>query len=80
MALTTDPHSNVEVKERVELYLFSPFGSSWPVLGRNLPTIIYSYQMTSPFCCSYFYCGCDIYLPVLSLCAWGSVVVKALRY
>ena len=26
------PPSRVEVKERVELYLYSPSGSSWPVL------------------------------------------------
>ena len=27
------PPSSAEVKERVELYLYSPFGPSWPVLG-----------------------------------------------
>jgi hypothetical protein len=27
------PPSSAEVKERVELYLYSPFGASWPVLG-----------------------------------------------
>ena len=27
------PSSSVEFKERVELYLYSPSGSSWPVLG-----------------------------------------------
>jgi hypothetical protein len=27
------PPSNAEVKERVELYLYSPYGHSWPVLG-----------------------------------------------
>jgi len=31
------PPSSAEVKERVELYLYSPFGPSWPVLGRALP-------------------------------------------
>jgi hypothetical protein len=31
------PPSSTEVKERVELYLYSPSGSSWPVLGRTLP-------------------------------------------
>jgi hypothetical protein len=31
------PPSIAEVKERVELYLYSPFGPSWPVLGWNLP-------------------------------------------
>jgi ribonuclease HI len=29
--------SSTEVKERVELYLCSPSGPSWPVLGRTLP-------------------------------------------
>jgi len=29
--------SSAEVKERVELYLCSPSGPSWPVLGGNLP-------------------------------------------
>ena len=27
------PTSSAEVKERVELYLYSPYGPSWPVLG-----------------------------------------------
>ena len=31
------PPSSAEVKERVELYLYSPSGPSWPVLGRALP-------------------------------------------
>jgi hypothetical protein len=30
------PPSKVEVKERVDLYLYSPYGSSWSVLGRTL--------------------------------------------
>ena len=29
--------STTEVKERVELYLYSPPGPSWPLLGWNLP-------------------------------------------
>jgi hypothetical protein len=29
--------SNARVKERVELYLYSPSGPSWPVIGRTLP-------------------------------------------
>jgi hypothetical protein len=29
--------SSAEVKERVEQYLYSPSGPSWPVLGRTLP-------------------------------------------
>jgi hypothetical protein len=31
------PTSSAKVKERVQLYLHSPSGSSWPVLGRTLP-------------------------------------------
>jgi hypothetical protein len=30
------PPTSAEVKERVELYLYSPSGPSWPVLGKNL--------------------------------------------
>ena len=33
------PPSNAEVKERVELYLYSPCGPSWPVLGQTSPFI-----------------------------------------
>jgi hypothetical protein len=29
--------SSAEVKERVELYLYSPCGPSWPILGWPLP-------------------------------------------
>jgi hypothetical protein len=31
------PSSSARVKERVELYLYSTSGPSWPVLGRTLP-------------------------------------------
>jgi hypothetical protein len=37
------PLSRAEVKERVELYLYSSSGPSWPVLGSTLP-------------CLYIYC------------------------
>ena len=30
------PPTSAEVKERVELYLYSPFGPSWPVIGKTL--------------------------------------------
>jgi len=34
VAMTTDPpHTSTEVKERAELYLYSPSGPLWPVLG-----------------------------------------------
>ena len=35
------PLSRVEVKERVELYLYSRYGPSWPVLGRNFHVAFY---------------------------------------
>jgi hypothetical protein len=31
------PPSSAEVKERVDIYLYSTSGFSWPVLGRTLP-------------------------------------------
>jgi hypothetical protein len=31
------PPSSAKVKERVELYLYSPSGPTWPVLGKTLP-------------------------------------------
>jgi hypothetical protein len=31
------PPSSAEVKERVDLYLYSPSGPSWPVIGLTLP-------------------------------------------
>jgi hypothetical protein len=31
------PSSSAQVKERVDLYVYSPSGPSWPVLGRTLP-------------------------------------------
>ena len=32
------PPFSAEVKERVELYLYSPSGPIWPDQGRNLPS------------------------------------------
>jgi hypothetical protein len=37
------PPSSVEVKERVELYLYSPSGPSWPLLGRTFTFVIAFY-------------------------------------
>ena len=39
------PTSCVEVKERVELYLYTPSGPSWSVLRWNLTLIILSYRI-----------------------------------
>ena len=33
------PTSSAEIKERVELYLYSPCGNSSPVIGRPLPSL-----------------------------------------
>jgi hypothetical protein len=38
------PPASARVKERVKLYLYSPSGPSWPVLGRPLP--FYSFVST----------------------------------
>ena len=32
--------SSAEVKERVELYIYSPSGLSWPVLWQTLPVLV----------------------------------------
>jgi hypothetical protein len=34
------PTSSAEVKERVELYLYSSSGSSWPVIAWTLPSLL----------------------------------------
>jgi hypothetical protein len=41
------PPSSAEVKERVELYLYSPSGPSWHVLGW---TLLYWYEPTDQCC------------------------------
>jgi hypothetical protein len=43
------PPSSAEVKERVELYFYSPFGPSWPVLGWILPFYSHWTQLASCF-------------------------------
>jgi hypothetical protein len=52
------PPSNAEVKERVELYLYSPSGLSWPVLGLTLSLpcskrffqVVYRHQLANRSC------------------------------
>jgi cobalamin synthase len=34
------PPSTAEVKGRVKLYIYSPSGPSWPVLGWTLPLVL----------------------------------------
>jgi hypothetical protein len=48
------PSSSAGVKERVELYLYSHSGSSWPFLGRTLPffTFFCSFYGNSYNCCA----------------------------
>jgi hypothetical protein len=45
-AVDHPPSSSARVKERVELYLYSPYGPSWPVLGRTLPLQTVNYIFT----------------------------------
>jgi hypothetical protein len=44
------PPSSAEVKERVKLYLYSPSGPSWPVLGRTLPFFFTQKSLFRKFC------------------------------
>jgi hypothetical protein len=37
--------SSAEVKEIVQLYIYSPSGPSWPVLGRTLPLLFFAYVL-----------------------------------
>ena len=39
------PPSSAKVQERVELYLYSPSGPSWPVIGWTLPFIFTVYKI-----------------------------------
>jgi hypothetical protein len=41
------PPPPAEVEGRVELYLYFPSGSSWPVLGRTLPFTFYTQNSMS---------------------------------
>jgi hypothetical protein len=45
------PPCSAEVKERVELYLYSPSGPSWPVIGWTLPLLLpfFSYGSSAPW-------------------------------
>jgi hypothetical protein len=46
------PPSSAEVKERVELYFYSPTGPSWPVLWWILPLLLYmrTHNVTKSIC------------------------------
>ena len=60
------PPSGAEVKERVELYLYSPFGPSWPVLGWSLPLpyiYIYIHTYTYIHIHTYIYIHTVSFLP-----------------
>jgi hypothetical protein len=54
------PSSSAGVKERVELYLYSPSGPSWPVLWRTSPLPAYSYPEDGS---SRFFQSLATYLP-----------------
>jgi hypothetical protein len=45
------PPSSAEVKERVELYFYSPSGPLWPVLGRTVPLPLLTHVV--PACTEY---------------------------
>jgi hypothetical protein len=39
------PHSSSAKVKEIDLYIYSPFGPSWPVIGRTLPLPFYLYLM-----------------------------------
>jgi hypothetical protein len=49
VVLNTHPPSSARVKERVELYLYSPSGPSWPVLGRTLHFYLKLLRVSIPY-------------------------------
>ena len=52
--LPTSP-SSAKVQERVELYLYSPSGSAWPVIGQTLPFNFMRLVSLQPtVCCMYY--------------------------
>jgi hypothetical protein len=52
------PPSSAEIKERVEVYLYSSFGPSCPVLGRTLPLLyLHKCSVDSFFCSTIINCG-----------------------
>ena len=69
------PTSSADVKEKVELYLYSLSGPSWPVLGSTLPlplpfTANYVHQYfgySNPACSVVIYIYIYIYIVILSL-------------
>jgi len=76
--LNHPPPSNAEVKERIELYLYFPYGSSWPVLTWNLP-LLYTVSISPVYADSLQTCdlrdatlrpaGCDKNVRVTALMA-----------
>jgi hypothetical protein len=43
------PPSSAEVKERVELYLYSTSGPPWPVIGRTIPKLSINFRLQNIF-------------------------------
>jgi hypothetical protein len=56
------PSSSARVKERVQLYLYSPSGPSWPVVGRALPL-----PLPIDICASKTVCPFPFWIHLLSL-------------
>jgi hypothetical protein len=60
------PPSSTRVKERVELYLYSPSGPSWPVLGRTLPFTVSTLCKSVDLSVSLRAVKCSTYISPLS--------------
>jgi len=70
------PPFSAEVKERVQLYLYSPYGPLWPVLGCTLPLPVRRYTVLSANWTAgfWFLAGADIFLSQYS--DWVSVLSR----
>jgi hypothetical protein len=69
------PLPSAEVKQRVELYLYSTCGPSWPVTGWPLPSPFYTvyviHELEVPCCCHSYCCGTQHFkhnVPICLLC------------
>ena len=67
------PASSAEVKERVELYLYSPSGPSWSVLGWTLPLL---YLLDGERTSGEYLCSCIFPTDMASdMCLWNTPFV-----
>ena len=69
------PLSSTKVKERVELYLYSPFGPSWPVLGWTSPLPLHVYNICSGMIACFFHFRVLLVKVKIILILWSSLQI-----